>query len=65
MIDPDLLEMLACPACDGRPPVRLQGDDQLVCDRCGRIYPIVDGIPQMLIESAILPDDDPKLKTAQ
>ncbi len=54
MIDPKLLELLACPACEERPPVRLDGET-LVCDRCGRIYPIRDGIPDMLVESAILP----------
>jgi uncharacterized protein len=59
MIDPRLLDLLACPACDDRPPVRLQ-DDWLVCDRCGRQYPIRDGIPDMLIESAVMPQDAKK-----
>jgi uncharacterized protein YbaR (Trm112 family) len=54
MIDAKLLELLACPACDDRPPVRLDGET-LVCDKCGRVYPIRDGIPEMLVESAILP----------
>jgi len=49
MIDPALLEILACPAC--KTPVRLEGE-RLVCDRCGRRYPIRDGIPVMLIEEA-------------
>ena len=53
MIDPKLLELLACPACEDRPPVRLE-DDTLVCDRCHRAYPIRDGIPDMLVESAII-----------
>jgi len=54
-IDPMLLDVLACPACDDRPPVRLDGE-LLRCDACGRAYPIRDGIPDMLIESAILPN---------
>jgi uncharacterized protein len=52
MLDPRLLEILACPACEDRPPVRQEGDG-LRCDKCGRIYPILDGIPEMLVESAI------------
>lgn len=50
MLDPKLLEILACPACDDRPPVRLEGDG-LKCDKCGRVYPVRDGIPEMLVES--------------
>ena len=55
-IDPKLLEILACPACDDRPPVRLEGET-LVCDGCRRVYPIRDGIPEMLVESAIIPGE--------
>jgi len=49
MIDPKLLEILACPLC--KTEVKLQGD-RLVCIKCGRRYPIRDGIPVMLIEEA-------------
>ncbi|NLH98312.1 MAG: Trm112 family protein [Chthonomonadales bacterium] len=55
MIDTKLLEILACPACDSRPPVTLDGDT-LACAECGRRYPIRDGIPIMLVDEAILPD---------
>ena len=55
-IDPGLLEVLACPACDDRPPVRQEGDT-IICDKCGRVYPINDGIPDMLVESATIPGD--------
>ena len=51
MISPDLLEILACPACDSRPKVTLE-NDRLVCSECGRRYPIRDGIPVMLVEDA-------------
>jgi len=51
VIDPELLSLLACPRCDDRPPLRLQGDF-LVCDRCGSAYPIVDDIPHLLPEDA-------------
>ena len=50
-IDEKLLEILACPACDDRPPVKLKGE-KLVCEKCKRAYPIRDGIPIMLVEEA-------------
>jgi uncharacterized protein YbaR (Trm112 family) len=50
-IDPRLLEILACPACHGK--IRpLSGEDGLECLACGRVYPVRDGIPVMLIEEA-------------
>lgn len=47
MIDAKLLALLACPACQG--DVKLK-DNKIVCTRCQRIYPIVDGIPVLLAE---------------
>ena len=52
MIDPKLLDILACPAC--KTEVRLEGE-RLVCVQCKRRYPIRDGIPVMLIEEAEAP----------
>ena len=49
MLDPQLLEMLACPVC--KTPIKEEGD-RLVCVRCGRRYPIRNGIPVMLVEEA-------------
>ena len=49
MIDPKLLEILACPVC--KTAVRLEGE-RLICTQCGRRYPIRDGIPVMLVEEA-------------
>ena len=49
MIDQELLEILACPAC--KTAVRLEGE-RLVCNSCNRRYPIRDGIPIMLVEEA-------------
>jgi uncharacterized protein YbaR (Trm112 family) len=54
VISNDLLEILACPACDARPKVRLEGE-RLVCPTCGRRYPIKDDIPVMLVEEAEKP----------
>ncbi len=49
-VSDQLLEILACPACDDRPPVYLLEDKWLICFQCGRRYPIYDGIPVMLVE---------------
>ncbi len=49
MIDKELLEILACPAC--KAPV-VQRDDRIVCTSCGRRYPIREGIPVMLVDEA-------------
>ncbi len=48
-IDPKLLAILVCPV--EKQPVRLEGQT-LVCTACGRVYPIEDGIPNMLVEEA-------------
>ncbi len=58
-LDPKLLAILACPADDNRPPLRLEGET-LVCDQCGRVYPIRDGIPILLPEEATLSHPQPR-----
>lgn len=40
--------LLRCPACRGS----LSGDDVLVCEACGRAYPVAEGIARMLDETA-------------
>lgn len=52
VIDKELLEILACPAC--KAPVTQQGD-RIVCTKCGRRYPIRNEIPVMLIDEAEQP----------
>jgi uncharacterized protein YbaR (Trm112 family) len=54
MIDKELLDILACPACKAE--VRLEGD-RIVCAQCGRRYPIKDDIPIMLIDEAETPGE--------
>jgi uncharacterized protein YbaR (Trm112 family) len=49
MIDKELLEILACPACKG--DVALE-KNKIVCKKCGKRYPVKDGIPIMLIDEA-------------
>lgn len=44
-ISRELLEILACPVC--KRAVKLKGKE-LICVGCGRKYPVVKGIPQML-----------------
>ena len=56
MVDDLLLEVLACPRCSSRPPVKQVGEF-LVCTECGYGYPVLDGIPQMLPECAVPMDE--------
>ena len=50
MISQELLEILACPKCHTK--IEFQEPDKLHCPTCKVTYPIVDGIPVMLIEEA-------------
>ena len=52
-VDPELLAILACPL--DKQPVARQGN-YLVCGQCQRHYPIRDGIPVMLIDEALTPE---------
>jgi uncharacterized protein YbaR (Trm112 family) len=49
MIDKELLDILACPAC--KAAIELK-EEKIVCTQCGLKYPIKDGIPVMLVEEA-------------
>ena len=52
MVSSDLLEILRCPVCvqDKEGLLDLVKETWLVCQDCGRKYPITDDIPVMLIE---------------
>ena len=53
-LDPRLLEILICPACRGEiAPVN--DESGLECAGCGRVYPVRDGIPVMLVDEASAP----------
>ncbi len=52
VVDAELLKILACPL--DKAPVKLEGD-RIVCTRCGRRYPVRDGIPVMLVDEAEMP----------
>ena len=47
MINKELLNILACPAC--KSDVRLE-NDKIVCKKCRKKYPIRNGISIMLID---------------
>ena len=49
-VAPELLELIVCPACRAG---LVTGDAlSLRCTGCARVYPIVDGIPILLVERA-------------
>jgi uncharacterized protein len=48
----ELSEILVCPRCKGE--IRAMDDEPcLVCRACRLKYPIVDGIPIMLVDEAV------------
>jgi uncharacterized protein len=47
---------LACPACRAR--LELEAN-RVVCSGCGRVYPIREGIPVLLLDEATLPGKPP------
>ncbi|MCX5696113.1 MAG: Trm112 family protein [Candidatus Omnitrophica bacterium] len=49
MMDKELLDILACPACKGDVEFK---KSRIVCKKCGKKYPVKDGIPVMLIDEA-------------
>jgi uncharacterized protein YbaR (Trm112 family) len=44
------LALLACPVCHA--PLALLKQEAVLCTGCGRHYPIRDGLPVLLAESA-------------
>jgi uncharacterized protein YbaR (Trm112 family) len=56
-LDPQLMDVLACPTED-HAPLRAgtatdPEADALTCTACGRSFPVIDGIPVLLIDQAI------------
>lgn len=52
----ELVEILRCIECYS---TLVETDGELVCAGCGLHYPVEDGIPVMLPESAHRPEDHP------
>lgn len=54
-MDPDLLELLACPSPD-HAPLRYEqadGTESLVCTACASRFRIDDGVPVLLADEAV------------
>lgn len=49
MLNKELLEVIACPKCGG--DLTLESD-KLICKKDNEYYPIIDGIPMLLVEEA-------------
>ncbi len=48
MLNKDVLELLACPDCDSRPPLEQTDEQTLRCTLCGRLFEINDGIINLM-----------------
>ena len=55
-LDPELLAVLACPDTHHAPLIAgAPGDPDasaLTCTECGRVFPVRDGIPVLLLDEA-------------
>ena len=49
----ELLNILVCPNCRGPLDYRLSPREALLCPACALAYTVQDGIPVMLIDSAL------------
>ena len=55
-MNPQLMDILACPVCRNHPlrlEIAKEGDSgveegTITCEKCGAVYPIADGIPNMI-----------------
>jgi len=54
MLPKDLLDIIVCPACK-KDLNYSEAQQTLTCTACGRVYPIKDGIPILLVEEAQQP----------
>ena len=50
-LNPDLLDLLACPKCKGKIALRPDGS-AFECQPCRLAYAVVDDIPNFIIEEA-------------
>jgi uncharacterized protein YbaR (Trm112 family) len=49
LISPELLAIMQCPLCTGELAEQME-PPALVCQKCGRVYPVTDGIPNMIVD---------------
>lgn len=55
LVDEELLKILICPNCRGEVEYREQEEVIACVGECKYQYPVVDGIPHMLIDEARKP----------
>lgn len=48
-LNPELMEILLCPACQSH---LQEEDEKLVCQKCCINFPIIKGIPVLLMEKS-------------
>jgi hypothetical protein len=53
MISKELLDILVCPVCK-KPLVLKMDPEVLKCNECGRVYPVRNNIPVMLVDQATI-----------
>jgi uncharacterized protein YbaR (Trm112 family) len=51
-LDPQLLDILACPDTHHAPLRYDEAGQTLTCIECARVFPIRDGIPVLLLDEA-------------
>jgi len=51
LLDPEFLEILACPLCKGR--LASAGEEALRCAACRCAFPVREGIPVLLVDEAV------------
>ena len=65
-LDDWFIALLACPGCPQRHPVSLSADKSSLLCACGKYsYPVTDGIPVLLMESATVLDENADPDTVQ
>jgi len=55
-LEADLLEILACPDTHHAPLDYDPAAQTLTCTECGRVFPVRDGIPVLLLDEATMPE---------
>jgi hypothetical protein len=55
-LDPQLLEILACPDTHHASLTYDPEAQTLTCTECRRVFPIRDGIPVLLLDEAVSPE---------
>ena len=49
-------DLTRCPDCHGR--LESKDDQELVCERCGELYPVVDGVPKLVGARSVINESE-------